>query len=641
MKIGPYEVLGELGRGGMGVVFRVRTPEGGDAALKRLHKVDPGTFARFERERRLLASLGEEDGFVGLLDAGVAEQGAWLVMPFVPGGTLRKKLQAGPLGVEETIVLGEQLARALGRAHERGIVHRDVKPENVLFTAEGRALLGDLGLAKHFDRAAPGASQSQNLTREGTFKGTVGYVPPEQLEDSASAGPPADVFALGAVLHECLSGKPAFAGENVLELVAKQGSGTIEPIGRPGVPDWLQQLLRRALAPDPRRRFPDGAALARALRERGRSARGPARALVAGTAAGALLLGGTLLALGTATARTPARPAPTVLPAPADLPAPPALPVPPAPPLLATSPLAPPSASPALARSLLEQGREKYGRRDLDGAIADFSRAIELEPTLASAWEGRSVALWAKGDLDGGIANANRTIEIEPEFAGHYVNRATMRSHKGDLDGAIADCTRALELAPRLARAWSERGSERLKKGDAGGAIADCDRALELDAANATSWANRGAARVQKGEWAAGITDCDRALEIDPRIAGSWANRGAAHAHQGEWDLAISDCSEAIKLSPGNAQAWASRGWARRMKEDADGALVDLDRALEMEPRDAMSWANRGVVRAGKNDIEGAITDYERALTLEPKGELADQVRAFLDEARKRKKIAR
>src|SRR5262249_13501635 len=141
MDVGGYEVTSELGRGGMGVVLRARSPDGKDVALKVLHAADSkSALARFERERRLLATLGEEGGFVPLLDAGDSPRGPFIVMPLLPGGTLRDRLERGPLAVEDAVALFVALASALGRAHALGIVHRDLKPENVLFTAEGRPL---------------------------------------------------------------------------------------------------------------------------------------------------------------------------------------------------------------------------------------------------------------------------------------------------------------------------------------------------------------------------------------------------------------------------------------------------------------------------------------------------------------------
>ena len=341
MRIGPYEVTGELGRGGAGAVYRVKTPDGREAALKVLLRVDAQAFAGFERELRLLGSLGEEDGFVGLLDAGMAPEGPWLVMPLVAGGTLRARLAKGPLGVEETVALGVALATALGKAHERGIVHRDVKPENVLFTESpnerspgrpgsepARPLLADLGLAKHFDRSLPGASQSAALTRDGAFKGTAGYMAPEQVANASKVGPPCDVFALGAVLHECLSGEPAFPGETAVEVLAKVQAGTREPLRRPDVPRWLARTLSEALASAPEARFADGASFARALRERGRR-RLPAVPLVVGAVTGALVLAGVLaLRPSPATSGAPTSPAPPTGAAPPKNPAAPATPSP-------------------------------------------------------------------------------------------------------------------------------------------------------------------------------------------------------------------------------------------------------------------------------------------------------------------------
>ena len=603
MKIGPYEVLGELGRGGMGVVFRVRTPEGSDAALKLLHKADPATFARFERERRLQGALGEEAGFVGLLDAGVSDERgveraqAWIVMPFVPGGTLRDKLRRGPLGVAETIALGEELARALGHAHERGIVHRDVKPENVLFTASGRGLLADLGLAKHFDRAAPGASQSLSLSRSGTFRGTAGYMSPEQIETPSSVGPPADVFALGAVLHECLSGRPAFRGETVFELLANVSAGAVEPVDRPDLPAWLAGVLDRALDPDPAARFANGADLARSLGERGARPR-RALPLVAGAALGAVVVAGLLVA-----ASWPAAPAPAKLEV-AKSPGPPASPSVPAKaetPATSTADPGPPPPGPG-TEELVALANAKLAHKDLEGAIEGLTAAIEREPERAISWAIRGVARGMKGDTDGAIADSTRALELDPGLAKAWVNRALARFNKRDLEGSIADATKAIALDPGLHSAWACR-ADALSLGP------DLDRAF---------------------------SDYSKAIELEPGSGELWSHRGSVRGRNGDPDGALADLTKATELDPGLANAWANQGVLRAGKDDVDGAIADFTRAIELEPGFTAAWANRGSARLSKGDSKGAIADLERALELGPDRATRRQIRELLARARKR-----
>jgi tetratricopeptide (TPR) repeat protein len=561
MRIGRYEVVATLGQGGMGVVHAARSPEGLDVAVKVLRRSEGDVLARFERERRLLASLGEAEGFVPLLEGGTAPEGPYLVMPLVPGGTLRKKLEPGPLGIEETVALGRRLALALGAAHARGIVHRDMKPENVLFTAAGAPLIADLGLAKHFDGGAPGASQSVSLSQHGALRGTAGYMAPEQMTDARSVGPAADVFSLGAILYECLAGEPPFLGESVLEVLTRVSAGRFEPLRarRPEVPGWLAAVVERALAPAALDRFPDGLALGRAL------AGAPGGGRRSGLLAGAVVLGG---AVGAALilmvwTRRPA--------APADDPR-------------------------ARAWQALRSGDEAVKKGAYDAAIADLDRAIALDPKLAVAYQVRAKAKFEKGNRPGATADITRAIELDPVDALAWQNSATMEEHAGNHDRAIADATRALELDPRRTDAWYNRAVSRCSKGDYDGAIADDTRAIELDPSHSEAWGNRGLARNSRGDREAAIVDLTRAIALAPKSAIHLANRGIARSALGQYDDAIADFTRAIELEPANAPAWGNRGGAREGKGDLDGAIDDLTHAIELAPNDSRTPTARAEV---------------------------------------------
>jgi serine/threonine-protein kinase len=267
VKIGDYEVEGEVGRGGMGVVYRARSPVGHPVAVKLVRDRDGrNAIARFERERRLAVELVEDDGFVPLVDWGATDEGPFIVMPLLAGGTLRERL-GKPWPLEDALGFGRTLARALGRAHARGIVHRDLKPENIIFADAtlARPLIADLGLAKHFRK--DGSTSSVALTQTGHMIGTAGYMAPEQITAARTAGPTADVFALALILHECLSGTPAFSGKNPAALIANvvkcEHASLREK--RPGLPEPVYQVLEAALAPEVKDRPPDGDAFARAL----------------------------------------------------------------------------------------------------------------------------------------------------------------------------------------------------------------------------------------------------------------------------------------------------------------------------------------------------------------------------------------
>ncbi|HZV00428.1 MAG TPA: serine/threonine-protein kinase [Planctomycetota bacterium] len=274
MRLGGYEVVERVGQGGAGVVFKARR-EGALVAVKLLKDRSAQARARFEREARLLGSFGEAEGFVPFLEQGDSPEGPYLVMPFIEGGSLRDRLRGGPLPVEDALALAREVGSALAHAHAKGIVHRDVKPENVLRQGD-RWLLADLGVAKHFDDEAEGASRSVSLSKTGAVRGTLGYMAPEQINDAKSVGPPADVFALGVLLYEALAGDPPFAGATVLAVVAAAADGKAIPLRarRPDVPAWLASAVHRALAVDPAARPRTAAAFLEELERReGRGAR--------------------------------------------------------------------------------------------------------------------------------------------------------------------------------------------------------------------------------------------------------------------------------------------------------------------------------------------------------------------------------
>ncbi|MCK9249178.1 MAG: serine/threonine protein kinase [Solirubrobacteraceae bacterium] len=250
-RIGPYLLAGELGEGAVGQVFLARR-EGEDApvALKLLKPevaADAEVSRRFAHELRHAAAVRDRH-LVGLLDHGDLDGRPYLVLPYLPGGSLAGRIERdGRLPVRDVVRTAVAVGRGLGALHAAGIVHRDVKTANVLLDADGRALLGDLGLAR-------GTGDSR-LTAVGRVVGTVEYLAPESLR-TGEAGPPADVYALGCVAYACLVGRTPFAGRSFFDLAgAHLDEDPADPsLVRDDLPDGFAEATLTALAKDPARR---------------------------------------------------------------------------------------------------------------------------------------------------------------------------------------------------------------------------------------------------------------------------------------------------------------------------------------------------------------------------------------------------
>lgn len=261
-RIGNYRIIRVIGRGGMGVVYEAEhSLLGRRVALKTLApgKVNKRRTARFLGEARTASTL-RHPAIVPVLDAGHDAGQAWLVMELIDGPTLDERLQAGPLSPAEAVRTLLPIARALAHAHGRQIVHRDVKPGNVLLDGAGNAYLADFGLACDLMSADEPSPSHRPM-------GTLGYTAPEQTRGEA-VGPSADVFAFGATLYQCLTGKTPHAAATTFDAHLKLVSSRAAP--RPSarnraVDRQLDALVRRCLARRPQDRPQDGAALVAAL----------------------------------------------------------------------------------------------------------------------------------------------------------------------------------------------------------------------------------------------------------------------------------------------------------------------------------------------------------------------------------------
>ena len=256
-----YRVLGELGRGGMGVVFRaVAEPLNRIVALKMILAGDlagPEAAARFRAEAEAVARL-QHPQVVQIFRIGEHDGRPFLEIEYVDGGSLAERLDGRPRAPVAAARLVESLAAAVHHAHLRGIVHRDLKPANVLIAADGTPKITDFGLAKIL--AADGG-----LTRTDSIIGSPSYMAPEQAGgDVRRVGPAADVYALGAILYELLTGRPPFRAATVLETLDQVRSAEPAPPSRiqPSLPIDLETIVLKCLEKEPARRYPDAEALA-------------------------------------------------------------------------------------------------------------------------------------------------------------------------------------------------------------------------------------------------------------------------------------------------------------------------------------------------------------------------------------------
>ena len=272
--------------------------------------------------------------------------------------------------------------------------------------------------------------------------------------------------------------------------------------------------------------------------------------------------------------------------------------------------------TPPAAIDHFKDGNKKLQKGDLNGAIAEFSSAIEissrLEPNRSASRRDQT------NRFENSAGDPSGITVIDPFTADAYTNRGLARYRQGDVDGAIQDWDRAIMINPGLAVVYLDRGCARYSKGDKAGALSDWNQALAFNPRLATAYSNRGAARQELGDNEGALADFNKALALNTHHLSTYCLRGDTWLDKGDWRRAISDFNSAIKLDPLMALAYQKRGHAKMALNELSAAIADFNRALGLDPRMAEAYANRGLTLFMQGQDNEAKKDFARALALKP-----------------------
>jgi serine/threonine-protein kinase len=433
-RISHYTITRRLGRGGMGEAYEALDLDlGRMVALKFVAPqlaTDAEAITRLEREARSAAVL--QHPHIATLYAFERDAGqSFIAMERMTGGSVRERLAGGRLPIGQALAIARDTAGALAHAHRRGIVHRDVKPENLMFSDGGIVKLMDLGLAR--------ATEASRLTTTGSALGTAAYMPPESRR--GGAGPPGDIFALGVTLHEMLAGELPFTGDTPLALLDASANEPPRPLrgARPDAPPAVEALIQRMLAKDPAAR-PDATAVAREL------------ALMTGAPIpfGVDEVAPATVVAGAAAVEAAAPASGLRLPRWAVW-------------LLAMMPIAALTALLAVlvpgmfyesrndrhttAVALSDRGYQQLQADSLPEARASLEAALAAEPRYAPAMLNLGLALLRSGDARAAMPAFDRALELDPGLASALGLRAEARAQLNDARGARADWEAYLGMA--------------------------------------------------------------------------------------------------------------------------------------------------------------------------------------------------
>jgi serine/threonine protein kinase/tetratricopeptide (TPR) repeat protein len=592
-RLGPYEIQARLGGGGMGEVYRARdTRLDRDVAVKVLPEqsaADPHALARFHREVKAVAALSHPN-LLAIYDIGTDHGVTYAVMELLEGQTLGSRIKKGRIDWREAVEIGAAIADGLAAAHAKGVVHRDVKPENIFLTSDGGLKILDFGLARLVNKpAAPEAPEPPSLqTQPGTLLGTVSYMSPEQVR-SQPADARSDLFALGCVLYEMATGRRPFVGDSAADTMAAilhTDPPALSQSGRDR-PAELDRLILRCLEKDPSRRFSQARDVALALRSLGRAA--------IGGAAGQL-------------SETVFYPLDTPSPLPA--------------PVVAASVAVLPF------RNMSSDPENEYFSDGLAEELINALTKVEglhvASRTSAFAFKGKNEDVRKIGDqlnvrtvLEGSVRKAGNRLRISAQLVnvadGYHLWSETYNRELADIFDIQDEIAQNITRALRVILGEKDKRKERAPTTDV--------RAYEFYLRGRQFFH-----QFRRMGFEFALQMFAGAIGIDPNYAR--AHAGVADCHSllfTYWDTdpahlrqADEASRKALELDPGLAEAHVSRGLAVSLKKEYAEAEREFDAAIRLDPNlfEARYFFGRAFMAQGKLDEAARL--YEQACQLRP-----------------------
>lgn len=536
-KIFEFEITRPLGQGGFATVFEAQdTVLERRVAIKQLlleRVAEESSVKRFIQEARVIAAM-EHPNIVSIYALRRQEKNLFMIMEYLSGGSLRDLLKKQEkLPIEQAVQLGIGICEGLAKFHAKGILHRDIKAENILLTTDGRPKVIDFGIAH-----VPEASGGMGLTQAGFQPTTFIYSSPEQVRGE-ELDARSDVYQIGELLYYMLSGEH-YIDVGMLESQAITAGGTNQFRSQARLFELLEIAICEEMPPGLKKLWHEVGALAGVVE----------RALAKDKAdryRNAAEFAATLKTLS-----------------------------------INTIPASSEAERLGLrdARAYNRRGLAHVSTRNYEQAIVEYSRAIRLDKSYAEAYNNRAIAHLLMNNYGEAVDDCDQAIQIAPDFVSAYVNRGIAYTGLRDYEKALADYDQALQLSPRSAYAFYNRGNTHLWKTEYQEATSDYSQAIAIDNEFLGAYLNRGVAQTELRNYDLALADFTQAIDLNSDYVYAYYNRANVYRELQEFEQAIDDYSKVVELNPEHRYAYENRGDAYGSAGQDENASADYTRII-------------------------------------------------------------